>query len=299
MKKRRKKNKSKKFLVISSLAIICLISFMVGFKSYESKNNKETNISGNLQHENVENINLAGQNAKPIIVALNTDKQDIADGIKMEPKPPVVQAPPTVVKQEPVNSVNDGSKVVYLTFDDGPSPKVTPLVLNVLKQENVKATFFIVGSMAEKYPSLLKQEKQEGHAIGNHTYSHDYKYVYSSTNNFISDLKKGDKAITSVIGDYNRNLIRFPGGSFNKQTYKNAAQAAGYHYVDWNCLTGDAEVSLASKDRLLARFKETFSNQKQLTILMHDALGKSTTPDALPEVIKFLKAKGYTFKTLQ
>jgi peptidoglycan/xylan/chitin deacetylase (PgdA/CDA1 family) len=252
-----------------------------------------------LQHENVENINLAGENAKPIIVALNTDKQDIADGIKMEPKPPVVQAPPTVVKQEPVNSVNDGSKVVYLTFDDGPSPKVTPLVLNVLKQENVKATFFIVGSMAEKYPSLLKQEKQEGHAIGNHTYSHDYKYVYSSTNNFISDLKKGDKAITSVIGDYNRNLIRFPGGSFNKQTYKNAAQAAGYHYVDWNCLTGDAEVSLASKDRLLARFKETFSNQKQLTILMHDALGKSTTPDALPEVIKFLKAKGYTFKTLQ
>lgn len=206
-------------------------------------------------------------------------------------QPPVQQ---TTVAAVPA----DGSKVAYLTFDDGPSQNNTPKILDILKNENIKATFFVIGSMAERSPSLLKKEAAEGHTIGNHTYSHSLAYNRSTPQDFIEDFKKGDSVITSIIGNHDRSLIRFPGGSFNRTAYQHAATAAGYRYIDWNCLNGDAEVSLAPVDRLLRRFHETYSGQKQLIILMHDAPAKVTTPEALPEIIKFLKSQGYVFKTL-
>lgn len=197
----------------------------------------------------------------------------------------------------PVNT-SSGTKVAYLTFDDGPSTNNTPLVLDTLKKENVNATFFVIGSMAEKNPSLVQREKDEGNAIGNHTYSHG-KSVYANTTSFLNDFKKGDEVITSIIGNHDSHLIRFPGGSYNRTSYKKAAEENGYHYYDWNCLTGDAEVSLASTDRLMRRFKETYTGQDQLVILMHDAPAKTTTPTVLPQIIDFLKSQGYTFKTLE
>ena len=152
--------------------------------------------------------------------------------------------------------------------------------------------------MAEKNPDLVRREKQEGNAIGNHTYSHVYNKVYSGNYNFLQEYKKCGEVIASITGDQNVNVIRLPGGSFNKQSYKKAAEDAGYRCEDWNCLTGDAEVSLAPVDRLIRRFKETYKGQNRLVILMHDAPAKTTTPTALPEIIEFLKSQGYVFKTL-
>lgn len=190
------------------------------------------------------------------------------------------------------------AKVAYLTFDDGPSANVTPKVLEILKENDIRATFFIIGSSAKQNPGLLKQEKEAGDSIGNHTYCHDYKYLYSSTDNFLNDLKKNEDVIHSIIGDHDKTLVRFPGGSFGHTSFQRAAEAAGYHYIDWNVLNGDAEVQHSSVDRLVSRFRQTFLGQKKIVILMHDAATKETTAEALPQIIKILKDDGYQFRPI-
>ncbi len=191
------------------------------------------------------------------------------------------------------------TKTAYLTFDDGPTYNNTPAVLDILLKENVKATFFVIGSMAEKNPEVLRREKAEGHVIANHTYSHNYKYIYSSPQNYLKDLKKAEEVITSIVGDYNKTLTRFPGGSFGRQAYKAAVEKAGYKYVDWNSLNGDAEGKKRTPEELINRVKESSENKDNLIILMHDAPGKETTVQALPDIIQYLKKQGYEFKVLE
>lgn len=195
----------------------------------------------------------------------------------------------------------DGKKVAYLTFDDGPSTNNTPKILDILSKNNIKATFFVIGQNAEKNSELVKREISEGHVVGNHTYSHNMKYVYSNTNNFISDLDKGDKVLKSIIGnDYNLKLIRFPGGSFGTKLspYREAAKKAGYHYIDWNDLNGDAEHNNVPVSALMSELQK-YTTQDHVVILMHDAPAKVSTEQALPQAIEFLKSKGYTFETLK
>ena len=102
----------------------------------------------------------------------------------------------------------DGKKVVYLTFDDGPSETVTPKILDILKTENVKATFFVLGNSidsSEESKNILKREVSEGHSIGNHTYSHNYSYLYPNriinVENFMDDIEKANKSIKAVLGE--------------------------------------------------------------------------------------------------
>lgn len=195
----------------------------------------------------------------------------------------------------------DGKKIVYLTFDDGPSTNNTPKILDILKKYNVKATFFLIGQSAEQNKDLVKKEISGGHVVANHTYSHDMHYVYSTPEALINDLDKGNSVIKSIVGDkYNLKLIRFPGGSFGKRLapYREAVKKAGYHYVDWNDLTGDAEHNSVPVSNLLGEVKE-YATQNHLVVLMHDAPAKVTTVEALPQVIEYFKAKGYTFETLK
>lgn len=195
----------------------------------------------------------------------------------------------------------DGKKIAYLTFDDGPSINNTPIILDILKKNNIKATFFVIGQNAEKNSELIKREVAEGHVIGNHTYSHNMKYIYADKNNLINDLDKGDKVLKSIIGsDYNLKLIRFPGGSFGTKLapYREAVKKAGYHYVDWNDLNGDAEHNNVPVSGLMSELQK-YSTQDHVVILMHDASAKVTTEQALPQAIEFLKSKGYTFETLK
>lgn len=326
-----KYRKKKKFIIMVSMFIVCILFVGVGVgikftqrakASSEAENNfkvqpistNENKIQNDTTNDQAKNVGKNTDNSKNINSNSidNTSSSDKNNTVNSAPSsnnggnsqqsssnnttPPSGEnggSPPPPNNVEPPKN-----KVAYLTFDDGPSTTVTPEILDILKEENVQATFFIIGSYAEKNPDLLRREKAEGHSIGNHTYSHNYNYIYASTDNFINDLKKCDTVITSIVGDHDRSLIRFPGGSFNRQSYKQAIEAAGYHYVDWNCLNGDAEVSLASVDRLLLRFNQTFGNQDKLIILMHDAPAKKTTPKALPQIIQTLKAKGYTFKGL-
>ncbi|MEG0641599.1 MAG: polysaccharide deacetylase family protein [Clostridium sp.] len=192
-------------------------------------------------------------------------------------------------------------KVAYLTFDDGPTSNVTPVVLDVLKKYNTKATFFVLGKMVEKHPDVLKQTFNEGHLIANHSYSHDYKYIYSTPDNFISDMKKSELLIQNTLGITDKiNVIRFPGGSFPKRLEKYRAVAAknSYYYIDWNCLNGDAQGGKKTEDKLVQEVINTSKGKNEIVILMHDASTKISTANSLGKVIEYLKSEGYRFDTL-
>lgn len=195
-----------------------------------------------------------------------------------------------------------GKKIAYLTFDDGPSTTVTPKILDILSEHDIKATFFILGSMAEKSPDILKRIQNEGHSIGNHSYSHKYHVIYKNMDNFLNEINSTNKIMKNILGeDFNTSLLRFPGGSFEdyKQKYRKAANDRGYRVYNWNALNGDAEGKQVSVGKLISRLKETTKGQQQLVVLMHDTYGKETTAKALPSIIKYLSDSGYSFEKIQ
>jgi len=171
-----------------------------------------------------------------------------------------------------------------------------------LDRYNIKATFFIIGSMAIINPDLVETEAKDGQSIGNHTYSHNYKHLYSNTNTFISDVNECDTTLKLIIGSsFNSKIVRFPGGSFGHKLapFRAAIINAGYHYIDWNDITGDADGHDIPVTKLLNNLKEYTKGKEHVVILMHDAADKKTTVQALPQVIEYLKSQGYSFNTLK
>ncbi len=239
---------------------------------------------------------LASQkNTEQNAVVAQTKEQDVLKKRFTTSQPPG-EYKPWEVKRE------DGKKVAYLTFDDGPSINNTPEVLRILKENGIKATFFLIGQNAEKHRELVKREVEEGHVVGNHTYSHRLRYR-EEPSVFVDDVNKCNLVLKSILGqDYNLKLLRFPGGSFttahlNMQPFKDAITKEGYHFVNWNDMTGDANGNNLSVDVLMNNLKK-YTTDNTVVILMHDAPAKITTVEALPEVIQYLKSNGYTFETL-
>jgi len=197
-------------------------------------------------------------------------------------------------------------KEVYLTFDDGPSKDITPQILDILKENNIKATFFVLGARVELYPDTLKRELEEGHYIANHGYSHSYSTIYENKDMVFEEFRKTEECIKNALEnqDYNSYLFRFPGGSSGGRYEKIKAQARnmfreyGIAFTNWNCLTGDAAGS-NTKDECIQEMMETRftpGNHNTIILLMHDANDKSQTVEALPDVIKYFKDEGYEFK---
>jgi peptidoglycan/xylan/chitin deacetylase (PgdA/CDA1 family) len=198
--------------------------------------------------------------------------------------------------------VYDGIKYAFLTFDDGPSKNITPQVLDILKKYDIKATFFVLGSLSARNGELLKDIADSGHAIGIHTYSHNYKAVYESTGSFINEIKMTDTVLKQTLGsEFHTRLFRFPGGSFEsyKSQYKDILNANGYVSIDWNVVNGDGEYSDLDPQNLLDRLKATSKGKRNLVVLMHDSSGKQTTVDVLPGAIEYLKSQGYEFAVLK
>lgn len=192
-------------------------------------------------------------------------------------------------------------KIAYLTFDDGPSANVTPKILDILDNYDIKATFFMLGNMAKSNPNLVKKVRANGHSIGNHSYSHNYEYIYANSDNFLGEVYRTDEILRGILGSsFNSKLFRFPGGSFEsyKNQYKNDLKNIGFRYYDWNALNGDAEGNNIPAISLINRVKETARGQDELIVLMHDASSKATTAEALPQIIEYLKGQGYTFDKL-
>ena len=195
--------------------------------------------------------------------------------------------------------VDPGKKVIYLTFDDGPSPN-TPYVLDILKQYNVKATFFVTGQHETSFPYIERIHK-EGHTVAAHTYSHKWE-IYKSADSYFADLDK----INSVIKQYTgktTTLIRFPGGSSNLVSAKHkqgimteiASECTerGYTYFDWN--VDSMDTSTSNPDKIFHNITSHLGNG-YYNILMHDT--KLSHRQALPKVIEYGLNNGYTFLSL-
>lgn len=200
------------------------------------------------------------------------------------------------------NIYRSEEKVAYLTFDDGPSKTVTPLILDLLKQENIKATFFVLGARAELNPEILKREYREGHFIGNHGYSHIYGNIYATPEAVLEEYNKARETVKNILGtDYEGHLFRFPGGSTGgkykqiKQDAKEILDANNIAYIDWNALSSDA-AGAKTKEAIIENTKQTVGSKNSVVILMHDAGDKILTYEALPEVISYLREQGYSFK---
>ncbi len=213
-----------------------------------------------------------------------------------------------IVNEVKVSKPTGKPGVIYLTFDDGPNGAgSTAKILDVLKQEGVKATFFVTGKGPDE---LIKREHDEGHVVALHTFTHDYKTVYASLNNYFDDLKKVQDRVSNITGVTSK-VIRFPGGSNNTVSSKystglmNALRSEvmnrGFVYFDWNVDASDAWKCARSsvKDKKTCVYNNVtsgLSKSKANVVLMHDI--KSYTADALQDIIKYGKANGYSFEVL-
>ena len=201
----------------------------------------------------------------------------------------------------------NGPKVAYLTFDDGPS-KNTPLLLKTLKNLNVHATFFVIGLNCQKYPDAIKQEAAEGHAIGIHSWTHKYSYIYANMTNFMQDFNQLNEYLTKQLGTA-PNICRFPGGTNNtvslfynkdhimKQIVQKV-ESMNVRPIDWNASANDAVSKVPTSKLIARRVVNQIGNQHQPVILLHD-MGRSTnTINAIPLIVKKLRAQGYSFGIL-
>ena len=194
------------------------------------------------------------------------------------------------------------TKRAFLTFDDGPSPNVTPLILDVLKLNGIKATFFMLGCRVDTYPNIAKRVYEEGHYVANHGYYHIYSKIYETPQSVLTEYEQCEYAIRTAIGqpDYTSRLFRFPGGTAGgkyaeiKKEATEILKQNNIAYVDWNCLTQDS-AGKHTKEELIESLKITSEGKNSIVVLMHDAGDKMTTYEMLQEGIDYLKEQGYTF----
>lgn len=211
------------------------------------------------------------------------------------------------VSSEFTNSINNifnsNEKIAYLSFDDGPSPSVTPKILDILKEENIKATFFVIGKKVEEHPEIVNRAYKEGHYIANHTYSHNNSILYKDANFFTSEIEKTDLAIGNAIGinNYSSHVFRFPNGFMSnvykdkKNEYVKLLPNMDYTYIDWNALNKDSEKKYTKK-QLLDNLISSSKNKDTLVVLMHDTKDVSDSSTVLKDSINYLRSQGYTFK---
>jgi peptidoglycan/xylan/chitin deacetylase (PgdA/CDA1 family) len=183
-------------------------------------------------------------------------------------------------------------KFIALTFDDGPQEPYTGQILDILKSYQVRATFFMVGSQVEKYPDLALRIYRENHATGNHTFSHA-NLLASSTERVLVEVKRGEEAINRATGATCR-LFRPPHGFKNTDVIK-ACHQQGYSVIGWS----EMAVDWNEKKPAVIASKVLERAQNGAIVLLHDGGGdRSSTVEALPEIIMGLQEQGYSFVTI-
>ncbi|KEH98810.1 polysaccharide deacetylase family protein [Clostridium massiliodielmoense] len=204
---------------------------------------------------------------------------------------------------EPTKNLSSESstdkKKVYLTFDDGPTSKITPDILDVLKKHNVKATFFVVGKEINGCEDVLKRIYKEGHSIGLHTDSHSFKKIYSSDDAFVNEMLTVQKKVKDVTG-YESHIIRFPGGSY-KRLNKNLLEKLHKNNLkiyDWNVCTEDGVKANLPVKTFVKNAKKYYPNADRLIVLMHCNCNNKNTVKALPLIIEYYESLGFEFDTI-
>lgn len=221
--------------------------------------------------------------------------------------PVISSSSPSSASPEPSFS---GKRMAYLTFDDGPSYN-TPVLLNILKQCGVPATFFTV-AMGHDTPQLrtwLRMEYEDGNTVGLHSFTHNYNYIYASEANFLADFNEMESIITEATG-HKPAFCRFPGGTDNTVSIRvhkgvpimpllvKDVEARGYTPVDWNAGAIDAVIPVPSKETIVNTVVEQCRSLKTAVILLHDSEPHASSVQAVPEIVAQLRAMGFTFGKL-
>lgn len=201
-------------------------------------------------------------------------------------------------------TVSERNKVgtIYLTFDDGPQWGTTDKILDILKEENVEATFFVTSKGPDE---LIKRMYDEGHTVALHTSSHNYATVYASVDSYFNDLNAVNERVKRITGEYSY-IIRFPGGSSNTisrrysqgimSTLTSEVVNRGYKYYDWNVSSGDAAGGSPTAEQIKNNVVNNLKKTRVNMVLMHDI--KTYTRDALRDIIRYGKDNGYTFEKI-
>lgn len=194
------------------------------------------------------------------------------------------------------DTTDEASKMrnVYLTFDDGPS-SYTNKILDILKEYDVKATFFVIGKDEPEYTELYQRIVDEGHTLGMHSYSHNYDELYASTESFINDFEKLQNYLYDITGVESK-VYRFPGGSNSASSLAdihgmiNYLDEQGVAYFDWNVTSRDSTMPMLSAEQIVDNCTQNIDYYNNAFILLHDSKEKSSTVEALPQIIEKILA---------
>lgn len=287
MTKKRRKRIIKKKIITAVIAVIMILLTAAGIKAaYEAE------VFGRRQ-------SLPSSNA-------SESRQESSEPSETETQTETESETESKTDTEPANEPEPAEdKIIYLTFDDGPSAN-TPKILETLKKYDVKATFFVIN--AGGYNRYMKDIVRGGHAIGLHAYSHSYSKIYSSEQAYYADLEKIDALVERETG-IKTKLLRFPGGGSNTVSRKycegimtalaSGTAQRGYTYFDWNSDSGDASGNNIPAEVLVKNSIESVERAGGAAVLLlHDSPEKSTTEQALPQIIEYFLERGYTFAAL-
>lgn len=191
---------------------------------------------------------------------------------------------------------NTSCNIIYLTFDDGPSSEVTGKILDILKEKNIKATFFLIGYKIKGNEATVKRINSEGHSIGLHTFTHDYGKIYKNNQAFKNEIQQNEAAIKNVIGNSSK-IIRFPSGSKGHMTSDlyNELHSKGYNIFDWNICLSDGINHNTPVNTLYKEGTKECINPSRIFLLAHCSGNNQNTCTVLPKIIDYYKSKGYKF----
>lgn len=282
------KSKLKRNLIAAALVIIIAVMIFLCMKI----DNLEKDLSTlSLQVERLEKDQIPGSEPEQ-------DKQPVSGAdtpVPTEEAKPVVSEAIVTARPADVSGTEPEAKhKVYLTFDDGPS-KHTEEILDILDEYGVKATFFVVGKEGEENVKRLQMIYERGHTIGMHSYTHDYSEIYESVEAFRADFLESKQYIYDAIG-VETTHYRFPGGSSNAlsdlsmQVFIDFLEEQGMEYYDWNVSSGDGSSILLPVEMILENCTKKLAKYDTAIILMHDTASKTTTVEALPQIIETIQA---------
>ncbi|MGL4874114.1 MAG: polysaccharide deacetylase family protein [Clostridium sp.] len=296
------------------IAIIVVVVVVVGGTSIALAHHKKDEATNEATKKTVSNTQKEEPKATPVKEEVTNkygypqNGNNIIDSAKAY----AVPANQVFDMVETAKKVNN-EKEVFLTFDDGPSEN-TPKILKILKENDVHATFFAMGSNLESKQNqeYLKEAYEDGNAIGNHTYSHDFHKLYPgnsvNVNTFMKEITKTDEMMRNILGpDFNTRVIRMPGGYMsrafyhdpNLKTLNTAYKDCNIVSIDWDAESGDATGNNIAPSKLVSRAIKESANEEHVILLMHDAAAKGTSVIALPQIIKYYKDQGYSFKVIE
>ena len=293
-------------LIIANLAVLAILGFVL-FQHQNSKVNRMVKTPKNEQ--------VSKGSSSSSKEAKKEDKTQLKKGSNHS-----IEASDYAYDVTAVNNTIRGKsddvkgKVVFLTFDDGIDPTLTPQVMDILKEYGVHATFFHIGyTITPENGNILKRQITEGHAIANHSLSHNFNLLYPgrvpNQSQIVSEVNQTNANFQAILGkDFKTRIFRYPGGHMSWQGLESTDQALakeGIEWIDWNMLCGDAEplsVRPTTSESMMAYMdgsQKYFPETTVKVVLMHDTAGKELTVQTLPQIIEYFKNQGYTFGVLE